>query len=91
MDPGSPSSLEYEGYYLVTDVIDQGPGISEEKQKYLFKPFLELKDNKNWEGSDSNSIGIGLSCSKTIANAIKGDIFVMESEVGTIMRIYVPI
>jgi len=32
-------------YMLETIVIDSGIGISELKQKMLFKPFLELKNN----------------------------------------------
>jgi hypothetical protein len=43
----------------------------------LFKVFGELKHNlemKDSRDSEDNGIGIGLSCSKIIANAINGDV-----------------
>ena len=37
-------SLISQEYYLITDVSDQGEGISSNRQKYLFEPFKELKN-----------------------------------------------
>lgn len=66
-------------YVLETEIIDTGLGISEERQKMLFVPFLELKMKQNLSQVENNSIGMGLTCSSAIACALGGDITLKKS------------
>jgi signal transduction histidine kinase len=59
---------------LETEIIDTGIGISEERQKMLFIPFLELKLKQNLKQVQDNNIGMGLACSEAISAALQGDI-----------------
>jgi len=62
-------------YMLETIVIDTGIGIPRSKQKMLFKPFLEIKNNQGLIGNSNNDcIGLGLSYSHMIARRMLGDI-----------------
>ncbi len=65
-----------DGAFLVK-VIDNGPGISKEEQKYLFEPYhrLELIDEC------FGGLGLGLSISKTLIELHRGHLWV-ESEKG---------
>lgn len=64
---------------LETTVVDAGEGISEERQKMLFIPFLELKIKQNLKKVKDHTIGMGLACSKEICNKLGGDITIVES------------
>ena len=55
------------GHYNIY-VRDEGPGISEEDQKYLFETFKVLKNG------DKESTGLGLSISKKYMEAVGGEI-----------------
>ena len=60
-----------------TVITDDGKGIEESRVPKLFKVFGELKNNLDMadlNNSEDNGIGVGLSCSKIIANAINGDV-----------------
>ena len=46
----------------------------------LFKPFMELRATQNLEKVKDRNIGIGLACSKEIANELKGDVFINRSQ-----------
>ena len=61
-------------YVLETEILDTGVGISEERQRMLFVPFLELKLKQNMNMVEDSSIGMGLACSSSIARALGGDI-----------------
>ena len=77
--------------YLVTDISDQGEGISAENQEYLFETFKKLRNGSKVVNKDM-SIGVGLSCSKVLVNALGGDIFVLRSDrTGTCIRYYIPV
>ena len=69
-------------YVFITTVTDFGIGISKERLKYLFKPFRELRKKQSMSKVKDNSIGIGLSCSKLIIQAMKGSIKVLDSKPG---------
>ncbi|KAA5827998.1 PAS domain S-box protein [Algibacter amylolyticus] len=64
--------------HLITQVIDQGIGISEKDISKLFMPFAQLKDglNRNHEGT-----GLGLSICKNLIEKLGGSINV-QSEIG---------
>ena len=44
------------------EIVDSGRGIEEERQKYLFIPFQELKIKQNLKLVKDNTIGMGLAC-----------------------------
>ena len=79
-------------YVLETSVIDTGIGISPERQKLLFIPFLEIKDRIGIKKSDNDNLGIGLSCSKDICQHMGGDIRVKFSQKGlTVFQFKIPV
>ena len=81
-----------ESYVLETQIIDSGIGISEERQKYLFVPMQELKTKQDFSKVKDFSIGLGLTCSQEITNALKGDIILKQSERGlTVFAFRVPV
>jgi K+-sensing histidine kinase KdpD len=60
-----------------TIVTDDGQGIEKERIPNLFKVFGELKynlENQSNQETKDNGIGVGLCCSKIIANALNGDV-----------------
>jgi len=59
-------------------VRDQGPGISEEDQKFLFKKFVKLSARPT---SGESSSGLGLSIVKALVDELRGTIRV-ESQPG---------
>lgn len=61
-------------YVLETQIIDTGIGISQERQKLLFVPLQELKKLQDFSKVTDFNIGLGLACSQSISNALKGDI-----------------
>ena len=69
-------------FVLETEIIDSGLGISKERQKMLFEPFLELKMKQNLKKVQNFSTGMGLACSSTIARALGGDITLKKSKEG---------
>jgi len=69
--------------YIVIEVADTGPGISDEIAARLFQPFVTTK---------ANGMGIGLSISKRIVEAHSGAISVNSNdEGGTTFRFSLPI
>ena len=69
-------------FVLETEIIDSGLGISKERQKMLFEPFLELKIKQNLKQVQNFSTGMGLACSSAIAKALGGDITLKKSKEG---------
>ena len=61
-------------YMLETEIIDTGQGISQERQKMLFIPFLELKNKQGIMKVKHDNIGLGLAGSRSITHRLKGDI-----------------
>ncbi len=63
---------------LTIAVEDDGEGIPEEKQGYIFKRFFPVKDKP---GKDiQKGLGFGLSCVKELVEQMKGDISVASGE-----------
>lgn len=62
---------------ILTEVIDQGPGIKKEEQSKLFKPF-QRASVQTTAGESSN--GLGLAICKKIISAHHGEISVKSKE-----------
>ncbi len=60
---------------LVIKISDDGPGISEEQQDAIFKPFTQLDPSL---GRNSGGVGLGLSLCKNLARAMDGDCTVIS-------------
>ncbi len=57
--------------YFCINISDQGPGISDRDQRKIFEPFYSKKSSKKTRG-----MGLGLSISKGITDALKGGLSV---------------
>ena len=66
-------------YILETEIIDSGIGISEDRQKMLFTPFLELRNKIGVVKAQNDNVGFGLSCSKSICKKLGGDMKLKQS------------
>ncbi|WP_420581566.1 sensor histidine kinase [Reichenbachiella sp.] len=71
-------SLNQEDEQLILKITDEGPGISEQDQQKMFKPFTRLTAIPT-DGEPSN--GLGLSIIKSLCKQLGGKIKV-ESELG---------
>ena len=67
-----------ENHHYLIEVRDEGPGISDDDKKKLFKKFQRLSARPT---GGENSTGLGLSIVKTLVNKLNGDIKV-ESRLG---------
>ena len=67
------ANLQNEGAndQLVVNVANNGPGISEEDQRKLLKPFIKLKDTNK---INLNGAGLGWNIFKKICRDLGGDI-----------------
>ena len=63
---------------VILRVSDNGPGIAEETMEQIFVPFFTTK----WDGS-----GIGLSLSRQIMTAHRGEIVVESDSTGTVVSL----
>jgi len=57
--------------HIVVRIDDDGPGIAEERQEEVFKPFVRLEGSRSRETGGS---GLGLTVARTIVRAHGGDI-----------------
>lgn len=65
------------------DVIDTGPGVSEELRKRLFVPFVTTKEN---------GTGLGLAISRTIVESHRGRLDILPTQPhGATLRITLPV
>jgi len=70
---------------LLIAVTDEGPGIPPDLRDRIFEPFFTTKDDV------AKSLGLGLSISKSIAEAMHGSLsFQTEDGGGTTFRIELP-
>jgi len=66
------------GRRIALSVRDEGPGLSSEDQRMLFRPFTRLSANA---AAHEHSVGLGLSIVKLMAEGMGGDVR-CESELG---------
>lgn len=69
---------------LCIEISDTGPGINVQDLSKIFDPFFSTK-------GDHIGTGIGLYMSKTIVNAMNGDIWAYNSETGAVIAMRIPI
>ncbi len=69
---------------VVIDVEDDGPGIPAAQRETVFEPFVRL----NEEGT--RGAGLGLAAARSIARAHGGDIAILETEKGALLRVTLP-
>lgn len=71
---------------LVIAVTDDGEGIPQEKQDYIFKRFLNLDKKGGPEG-----LGFGLSCVKSLVEKMSGEISLKSGEgTGSCFTVRIP-
>lgn len=79
-------SLVIEKNELIIRIVDQGPGIPEDKLKSIFQPFYRIEENSNTEG-----FGLGLSLAERIVKLHKGRISVHSAVgEGTTFSVHLP-
>jgi hypothetical protein len=59
---------------LSRKIKDSDKGIEEERIKFLFKPFSEMKEKQCLQDVVDYGQGIRLSCSKELSNSLGGDV-----------------
>ena len=64
---------------LTVHIIDNGNGISEEEQKFLFRPLSQTQMNQTADGVNNSKVGIGLAVSKQMVQRMNGDLTVESS------------
>jgi C4-dicarboxylate-specific signal transduction histidine kinase len=66
---------------VLVSVSDSGPGIPEARLKLLFEPFFTTKEN---------GLGLGLSISRSIANAHGGRLWATSGPLGAVFHLELP-
>jgi len=70
-----------EGDYLNINIIDNGPGISEDARNLIFNPFYTTKDT---------GTGLGLAICYTLAKKLKGELSFENTKVGAHFKLRLP-
>jgi signal transduction histidine kinase len=65
------------GEFAAIEVQDTGPGVPEDEQEWLFKPYSRPRH----EGKHMSGLGLGLSLFKTLAELHGGEVWV-KSQTG---------
>src|SRR5699024_5126150 len=80
--------VDSDNSYVMIDVADNGTGIPDKEQPFVFERFYR-GENKKLEIS---GFGLGLPFSKMIAQALDGDLLLIKSTwEGTVFRIILPL
>lgn len=72
-------SLTEQANNILITIDDDGPGISENRLKDVFKPFLRLEDSRNRE---TGGTGLGLTVARTIVRGHGGEISLSNRDEG---------
>jgi len=68
---------------VVIEVADDGPGIPADQRESVFEPFVRLSDG-------AGGAGLGLPAARSIARAHGGDIAILDTERGALLRVTLP-
>ena len=74
------SHWETSSYIFQTIITNTGSEISKERIPNMMKLFGELQQKQSIHKVKDKGIGVGLTCSKVISNAMKGDLIIVENE-----------
>jgi signal transduction histidine kinase len=74
--------------HAVVDVIDEGPGLSDEEREKAFQPFYRVDAARNL---DDGGMGLGLPIARTTARAHGGDVVLLNGAKGLIARVTLPV
>ena len=81
--------LDSDDENLVITVLDDGPGIPQNKYEEVFKPFYTLDPSRNKLKGES---GLGMTISRDIVRSHGGEILLSKSEIGGLeVKILLPI
>jgi signal transduction histidine kinase len=69
---------------VIIEIEDDGPGVPVDQRESVFEPFVRLND----EGT--RGAGLGLAAARSIARAHGGDIAILDSERGALLRVTLP-
>ena len=70
-------SLKIQDNMLLTTISDMGEGISDQRIPLLYRALGELDDMQSNRRLKDNSIGLGISSSKIIAQNNGGDLMII--------------
>lgn len=68
---------------VIVDLVDDGPGVPVDQRESVFEPFVRLNDG-------AAGAGLGLPAARSIARAHGGDIVILDSEQGALVRVTLP-
>ncbi len=75
--------LRREAGTLIVEVADDGPGVPADQRENVFEPFVRLNEG-------AGGAGLGLPAARSIARAHGGDIVILDSEKGALLRVTLP-
>jgi signal transduction histidine kinase len=82
-------TLSREGNWAVVDVADDGPGVAAHERENVFKPFVRLAAQAS--ATATGGAGLGLPAARSIARAHGGDVVMVDSDRGVVVRTTLPI
>ena len=89
-EPGKPIgvSARTNGRYVITEVRDEGPGMSPDEMRHAFERFYRGQDGRRRHRDGS---GLGLAIVRHIAQAHGGSVALSSSSDGTVVRVELPL
>lgn len=79
-------NLSFDNNLFVFQIIDNGPGIPEDKKLHIFEKYYQISHSKQ----NSQGIGMGLFITKSIIENLHGDITFNSSKNGTSFQVVLP-
>lgn len=76
--------LRQEGGLAIVEIEDDGPGVPEDQRESVFRPFVRL-------AAGGGGAGLGLPSARSIARAHGGDITILASGKGALLRTTLPL
>lgn len=77
--------LRREAGMVLVDVEDDGPGVPADQRESVFEPFVRLENGEARSGA-----GLGLPAARSIARAHGGEIAILDTERGALVRVSLP-
>ncbi len=89
-EPGKPIALtsRSNGRYVITEVRDEGPGMTPEEMRHAFERFFRGQGGRRRHRDGS---GLGLAIVRHIAEAHGGSVALSSSTDGTVVRVELPL